>query len=116
MKKNVDSFLQAKPGQTYKVLERMGAQPGENPEDGSFLLPEYSRIGLSAAESADRLAQSFADISQEFPPLVVSNLPERIKDKLNQRQGQTVPFVSRQMVEDRLRPVKEGSQGIYQPD
>ena len=112
LKKNFDSLLQAKPGQAYKVLKRMGAQPGDNPEDGSFLLPEYSRLWLSAEESADRLAQTFADISQEFPPLVVSNLPERIQNILNQRHSQSVPFVSRQMVEDRLCKTKTSKGGV----
>ena len=77
MKKNVDSLMAAEPGQAYKVLKRMGAQPGENSEDGSFELPEYVSLGLSAAQSADRLAQAFADISQEFPPLKPENLPSR---------------------------------------
>ena len=112
LKKNVDNLLQAKPGQAYKVMKRMGAQPGDNPEDDSFLLPEYSQLGLSAAESADRLAQTFADISQEFPPLVVSNLPERIQIILNQRHSQNVPFVSRQMVEDRLSKTKTSKGGV----
>ena len=68
MKKNVDSLMEAEPGQAYRVLKRMGAKPGENCEDGSFELPEYVSLGLTAAQCADRLAQAFADISQEFPP------------------------------------------------
>ena len=60
--------MQAKPGQAYKMLKRLGAPPGENLEDGSFLLPEYEKLALSASDSADRLAQTFADISQEYPP------------------------------------------------
>ena len=98
VRKNVDSIMQAKPGQAYKALKRMGAQPGDNPEDGSFLLPEYVRLGLSAEDSADRLAQSFADISQEFPPLVIESLPDRRQNILKEGESQIVPYISRQMV------------------
>ena len=90
--------MQAEPGQAYKVLKRMGAQPGENPEDGSFLLPKYVKLGLSAEDSADRLAQSFADIPQEFPPLVIESLPDRIQNILKEGESQNIPYISRQMV------------------
>ena len=97
-----------------KVLKRMGAQPGDNPEDGSFTLPEYVRLGLSAAESADRLAQKFADISQEFPPLVIANLPDRIQKILKDGETQNIPYISRDMVKEKLSKAdlqKGGVQG-----
>ena len=60
--------MNSQPGLAYRVLKWMGAQPGENNEYGSFELPEYVSLGLSAAQCADRLAQAFTDIRQEFPP------------------------------------------------
>ena len=63
LQKNVDSIMEAKPGQAYKVLKRMGARRGDDTEDGGFELPEYVSLGLSAEQCADRLAQAFADIS-----------------------------------------------------
>ena len=98
MKKNVDSIMHAKPGQAYKMLKRLGARPEENPEDGAFILPEYERLGLSAADSADRLAQSFADVSQEYPPLVIAHLPGRIQDLIKEGGNQDIPYISRQFV------------------
>ena len=112
LEKNVDNIMQSKPGQAYRVLKRMGAQPGDNPEDGSFTLPEYVRLGLSAAESADRLAQTFADISQEFPPLVIASLPPRTQAILEQRHIQTVPYISRQNVEVKLSRTKASKGGV----
>ena len=112
LQKNVDGIMQAKPGKAYKVLKRMGAQPGDNPEDGSFTLPEYDRLGLSAAQCADRLAQSFADISQEYPPLVVSNLPARIQTLLGESESQNIPYISRQMVEEKLSQAKSSKGGV----
>ena len=118
LKKNVDSLMAAEPGQAYKVLKRMGAQPGENSEDGSFELPEYVSLGLSAAQSADRLAQAFADISQEFPPLKPENLPSRtqrlLKGELNPfcKINESTPFISRQMVEEKISQAKATKGGV----
>ena len=58
----MDDIKNSKPGQAYKILKRLGARPGENPEDGSFELPQHVKDGLSATQSAD----VFAAISQEF--------------------------------------------------
>jgi hypothetical protein len=111
-KKNVDSIIHAKAGQAYKMLKRLGARPGENPEDGAFILPEYERLGLSAADSADRLAQSFADISQEYPPLVIANLPGRIQDLLKEGENQDIPYISRQFVEHLLSQSDSSKGGV----
>ena len=112
LKKNVENVLQAKPGQAYKMLKRLGAQPGENPEDGSFLLPEYEKLGLSAADSADRLAQTFADISQEYPPLVIENLPDHIQTLLKEGESQSIPYVSRQLVEQLMSQADPSKGGV----
>ena len=71
----------------------MGAQPGDNPEDGSFTLPEHVRLGLSAAKSAYRLAQEFVDMSQEYPPLVTTNLLDRIQKIFKDGETQNIPYV-----------------------
>ena len=59
----------------------MGAQPGDKLDAGSFVLPEHLSLGLTAAQSADRITQKFADISQEFSPLKMENLPDRVFQK-----------------------------------
>ena len=59
--------MAAESGQAYKVLKRMGAHSGENSEDGSFELPKYVSLGLSAAQCADRLAQA-TKLAKEFGP------------------------------------------------
>ena len=47
LQKNVDSLMEAQPGQAYRVLKRIGAQPGDNSEDGLFELPEYVLLALT---------------------------------------------------------------------
>ena len=77
----------------------------------ALLLPEYVKLGLSAAVSADRLAQTFADISQEYPPFVIENLPDRIRTILKGKSQHT-PYVSSQLVQHLL---KSGKQFLFSP-
>ena len=118
LQKNVDSIMAAKPGQAYKALKRMGAQPGDDAEDGGFELPEYVSQGLSAAECADRLAQAFANISQEFPPLDTKQLPSRTQSILKGEPNPFcdldpgLPYISRQMVEEKIAQAKTTKGGV----
>ena len=72
-------FEETNPAKASKLLKRLGAQPGEVPDESNFTLPGHEEPGLSSEESADRIAQKFADISQEFPPIKITNLPERVQ-------------------------------------
>ena len=96
----------ANPAKANKMLKRLGAQPGESLDEGNFSLPEHEKLGLTAAQSADRIAQKFADISQEYPPLEIANLPKRVQDKIKNAKAHSVPFVSRQMVEQKIKKAK----------
>ena len=58
----------------------MGAQPGD--DEGNFTLSEHLDQNLSIKESVNKIAQHFAAISQEYPPLNPSTLPPRVKSKL----------------------------------
>ena len=60
----------------------MGAQPGDCIDSNTFTLPSHESESLSAQQSAERISQHFASISQEFPPLDVNNLPARVRTKL----------------------------------
>jgi hypothetical protein len=64
--------MEAKPGQAYKVLKRMRPRSGDYAVYGGFKLAEYVSLGLSAEQCADRLAQAFTIISQEFHALKAS--------------------------------------------
>jgi hypothetical protein len=118
LQKNVDSIMEAKPGQAYKVLKRMGARPGDDADDGGFELPEYVSLGLSAEQCADRLAQAFADISQEFPALDPEKLPPRTQQLLKGEPNpfcnldKGLPYISRQMVEEKIIQAKNTKGGV----
>ena len=57
------------------------ARPGDSPKN-QFDLPEHVERGLSELESAEEIADFFSKISQEYDPLCLDTLPERVKNKL----------------------------------
>ena len=57
-------------------------RPGEAPTK-SFSLPDHVDCGLTALQSAEEIADFFSKISQEYEPLDVEKLPERVKVKLH---------------------------------
>ena len=83
LQKNISELMQCKPGQAYNVLKKMGAKPGECIDSNTFTLPTHESENLSAAQSAERIADYFAQISQEFPPLDYNLLPPRVQSKLD---------------------------------
>ena len=54
-------------------------------DDCTFILPSHQEANLSDQECAERIAQHFASISGEYPPLNPDLLPERVKDRLADR-------------------------------
>ena len=60
----------------------MGAQPGDGNNEGSFNLLNHMENNMTAEECTEQIAQHFADISQEYPPLDIESLPQDVKDKL----------------------------------
>ena len=87
--KSVRALMESAPGKAYRILKRLGAQPGDRLDAGSFEIPEHTSLGLSAAQSADRIAQKFAEISQEFPPLNMENLPDRVCHNIKSSENVT---------------------------
>ena len=82
LNKTVSELRHTNLGKMYSILKRLGSKPGDLDQENNFTLPSHADQGLSFEQSAELIAQHFASISQEFPPLCVSNLPERVQDKL----------------------------------
>ena len=53
----------------------MGAPPGSCESEGTFTLQNHQEQNLSTEESIEKIAQYFAQISQEYPPLDLECLP-----------------------------------------
>ena len=60
----------------------MGAQPEDCIESNTFSLPNHESESLTAEESAERISQHFAEISQQYPPLDVNLLPTCVQTKI----------------------------------
>ena len=60
----------------------MGAQPGDCTDSNSFKLPSHVAENLTELQSAERIADHFAGISSNFPPLNIDLLPDRVLNKL----------------------------------
>ena len=65
MKKQMNELKDANPGRAYKILKKMSQRPGDCSENQNFTLPGHEEEGLSAEQSAERIAQHFAQISQQ---------------------------------------------------
>ena len=82
--KNVSALKQANPGKAYSTLKKMGAQPGDCNDEGTFTLLNHLDADLTTEQCAEEIAKHFAKISQEYPPLNVSSLPPHVQNKLSQ--------------------------------
>ena len=81
LRRNLDDLKDCKPGQAYSVLKRMGAMPGDCVDKDSFTLPNHA--GLTNEQSAEKIADYFAQISQEYPPLDIKLLPSHVIENLS---------------------------------
>ena len=74
----MDRLKDTNPGQAYSVLKRLGAQPGDCTDSNGFSLPSHLDDNLSEEQSAERIANHFAEIINEYPALNVELLPSRV--------------------------------------
>ena len=109
LEKNLDELREAKPGQIFSILKRLGARPGDCLDSNTFSLPQHESESLSAQQSAERIAQHFASISQEYQPLSINQLPAHVQDKIN--SPGTPPIVSEFDTYKRIRAAKNPDLG-----
>ena len=83
--KTVNELKFSNPGKMYSILKRLGSKPSESESNGSFSLPLHLEKNLSNNQSAEIIAEHFAAISQEFSPLIINDLPDQVKAKLQSR-------------------------------
>ena len=110
LNKNLDALKSTKPGRAYSILKKMGAQPGDCIDSNTFSLPNHEKENLSEEQSAERIAQHFAEVSQQFLPLDVKTLPQNIQDKL--RNCDSPPVVSEHDVYCKIRAANKPRSGI----
>ena len=82
LRNSIDTLKESKPGQAYRVLKSMGAQPGDCTDNQTFSLPNHQAEGLDDQQAAERIADYFAAISNEFSPLDLDLVPDRVRNIL----------------------------------
>ena len=92
MRNKIDDLKEAQPGKAHTVLKSMGAQPGDCTDDLTFSLPGHQELNLTDEQCAERIAEHFASISREYPPLCPSLLPDRVKARLD--DGTNPPIIT----------------------
>ena len=65
---------------------------------------------MSDEKSAERIAVHFAEISQEFPPLSLSLLPDRVKTKLKEKSSP--PVIEDYEVYNKIKHAKKPKSGV----
>ena len=108
MNRKIQSLKETNPGQAFKILKSMGAQPGECTEDTTFTLPTHQ--GLTNLQSAEKIADFFAKISAEYEPLSVDKLPSRVKLRLSSKSSP--PTVSELACYERMVAAKKPHSGV----
>ena len=92
---------EGKRGSTYPALKKLGLRPGQEVQS-QFLLPSHADRNLSAAQSAEIIANHFSNISQEYAPLNIANLPPNIQQFLVDPDQDLVPVLSTHDVHRRI--------------
>ena len=112
LENNVRSLMESKPGKAFTTLKKMGAQPGECLDEGSFTLLSHIEANLTNQQSVEQIANHFAHTSQEYPPLCKESLPQRVMDKLNNSSDEPIPKVDEIEVYEKICKAKKPKSGV----
>ena len=78
----VEDMMQEAPGKAYRAMRKLGARPGDCDQEAGFTLTTHIEENLTAKQSVERMADYFSEISQQYQPLKIELLPQRVKSKL----------------------------------
>lgn len=107
IEKNVADLKYENPGKAYSTLKKMGAAPGDCNDEGSFSLQNHLDRNLTTEQCVEEIADHFARISQEYPPLDVARLPPDVQLKVKQPANpQDLPEVSAEEVLMKIKKSK----------
>ena len=112
LNKNVRALMETEPGRAYCILKRLGAKPGDTIDAATFDLPEHVSLGLTAVQSADRIAEKFSEISREYPALDMNILPTRVVQSLQNSKNTSKPVVSEYLVDQKMKMAKNTRGGV----
>ena len=92
--KYVTDMMGEAPCMAYRALRKMGARPGDCKDSGSFTLTNHQDDNLTPKQSVDKMAEYFSAISQEYEPILMHLLPERVQIQLKETINKTdIPHI-----------------------
>ena len=94
----------------YAAIKKLGARPGEN--NSSFTLPEHDDLGLTAYQSAERIAEHFAKISNTYEPIDITKFPPNIRQTLTNPDLSVVPRLTEYDVFKKLCKAKKPNSSV----
>ena len=110
LEKSLEGLREAKPGQAFNILKRLGAKPGDCSVLSSFSIPAFESENLNEEQVAERLAEYFSEISAQFPPLSPHLLPTDVQEKLQSHEKP--PIVTEYDVYRKICAAKKPRTGI----
>jgi hypothetical protein len=87
-------------------MKKLGGIPGESENQSGFVLPNQEKQNLSVQESAEAIADHFAKISQEFPPLRKDKLPDFVQKEID-TEYEALPQLSEFQVYEKIKATKK---------
>ena len=107
LSKEVRAMKESSPGQYYHEIKKMGSREGEC-DRPDFILPEHLELNLSPKESCEKIARFFSSISQEYQPVNINLLPNRVQEKLLIPDVmKNAPFIETYKVYNRIKSAKK---------
>ena len=90
--KNVNAAIKPNPGKAFRALQKLSEPPTSIFEDNSVMIPAFEN--KSDQQIADKLAEYFSKISNEYQPFSICKLPNRVVEKLeSQIAPDTLPKI-----------------------
>ena len=104
--------LEGSKGSSYSALRKLGVCDSET-ADNHFDLPQHLLDNLTPQQSAERIANYFTSISQEYEPLNITSLPPNIQNTMELAQHKFPgPSLEEHQVLDKIRHAKKPHSSI----
>ena len=91
---------------TYSALRKLGVRPGEK-QLNTFDLPSHIEDNLTAGQSAELIADHFAEISSDYDPIDINNFPPVIREALSHPDISVVPRLEEHEVFEKICKAKK---------
>ena len=84
--------IEGKRGSSYSAMRKLGVRDSET-NSNILDLPQHLEENLTPSQSAERIADFFSSISQEYDPLVLAFLPPNLRNYMESARGYPNPHV-----------------------